>query len=277
MTGVTLPVVIPTLENAALETFDELDLMLKKSMVAETLTTMIAQACFSAIMLKDKWQEAHFWADRETGHLYMAPDEVPEGIDIIETDVPRFRTVEDWMLSLENAIGFSRSTCYMRHAEIVRQMELLNRPFQDAVKSVVLSPGHSRLILDRVVDANDMFVPQEVVKLLPPLMRDTALEEIKEGGAETCRQYILEQLEADDIRLEEGAHPRTIIADLKRSMGTYAQYTVSLSEKGNMFIIKQDKRGEIKKFYVMIECEDPRQRTPIEVVHWLADRMHVGY
>jgi hypothetical protein len=270
-----LPAVIPSFENSDQVSFLELEQIFKRALKAERVSATIAQAFFSTIILRNRWKEAKVWADPVTGMLYHNPDEIPEGIQTVQTEINRFTSIEDWIKTLSKVKGFSRSTCYMRHAEIVRQMDYLNRPFEVAVNSVMTSPGHSRLILDKVM-LNDFFIPEEVVKLLPPLQRDEKLKEISEGDtASICREIILKQLEIDEARMAEGDHPRTVIGDIKRMLGNFAKYTLRLSDKGRSFVITEDKKGIIKKYFVLIESEDPREHPPLDVIHWLAWRMKI--
>jgi hypothetical protein len=273
-TEIELPTKVPSLESSDKSSFDDLDNLLRTALNAEVVTTAIVQAAFSIIVIKGRWSEAKAWANTQTGDLYMDKEKIPKDTDVAITDINRFTRVDDWLNSLETVRGFSRSTCYSRHAEIVRQMELLHRPFEDAVKGVMLSPGYSRMMMDYFTEGN-MFLEERILKLVTPLLLETRKAEIEEHGANVYRAIILQQLERDEDKLQSGVHPRRVIADVKKTVGTYAKYTIKLSEGGRSFLITQDIDEVVSKYHLLVECEDPRETPPLAVIHWLASRLKV--
>lgn len=256
--------------------FDDLDAMMRRAIAAETITTQLVQSCFSAVLIRNRWKEARAWSDTQTGELYLREEDAPPNANLVLTDIPRYRTHDDWVTSLVGIRGFAKSTCYERHKEIMRQVNLLGRTFEDAVNSVVLAPSHSKMLLNHTIDnQTGQFIPSEVVKLLPEPMREETMQRIDEGGAEVCQEIVMKQIEADDAKVAAGIPVRNINADLSKALGTYAAFSIRLSEKRTGFVITRDKDDIITQYHVTIEPEGLVGRVPQDVILWLAKRLHI--
>ncbi len=266
-----------TLDISRDVTYEEMEHELRRAARAEGIAAKITQTYFSIILLQSKWREACLWVDADTGELHDNPYDAPEEIEhLVKTDTPRFATPSEWMDHMAQMPGFARSTCYARHREIVKQMSALGRSFEDAVRGVMLSSGYGKLMLEVVSNEDSgLFLPEHVVNILPETERERALEDIEERGADACREIVLAKMRADEVRLEEGEDPRTVIGDLRATLIDAAKYRIARHPRyPNAFLIRVDDEGSQERYVLFVEDAEHRP-APTTVVTWLASRLRV--
>ena len=270
--------VVPiTLDLSREVSYEQMEHELRRAAQAEGIAAKITQTYFSIILLQSKWREACLWVDADTGELYDNPYDAPVEIErLVKTDTPRFASPTEWMAHMAQMPGFARSTCYARHREIVKQMTALGRPFEEAVRSVMLSKSYGGLMLAVVSNEDSgLFLPECVVNILPETEREQALEDIEERGAEACREIVLAKMCADEVRLTEGEDPRTVIGDLRATLIDSAKYRIARHPRyPNAFVIRVDDEGSQERYIIFVEDADNRP-APTTVVTWLASRLRV--
>jgi len=261
--------------------FEDLDAKLRRAFGAQNLATWIVQAYFSAILLEERWKEATIWAHAQTGELYPTPADAPAAAPLVPTDVPRFRTADEWLATLEDIPGYARSTCYKRHASILEEMRKLNRPFKAAFKSVMLGQSHSELMLRLTTGMDGELDAAKVVKLLPEPLQEATLETLAlSDDLETERalqQIVSQKLDEDAAKLAEGTDVRRLNQDLKGRLSVGATYRIAPSEKvPGAFVVLRDLDDEETAWIVGVRSEsDPLAKVPRDLYEWLAGRLRV--
>lgn len=273
----SIPSIPLTINISEKTSFEEMDHMLRRAISAENAASMITQAYFSTILLYEKWREAYIWADADTGELYKSPYEAPDGANLIKTDVPRYRTIDDWIKELMDLPGFARSTCYRRHKQIIKEMKVLGRSFDDALRSVMLSQGHSEMLLRLVTDEYGELDKDKILMLVPEPVREEAKTRIDNEGISALQEIASQRLDEDIERIAAGESIRSVNRDLRKQLSVGADYTIAKSDRvSGAFVIHRDVDGELTSYLVYIRDEnDPTAPVPKDVVEWLARRLHV--
>jgi len=266
-----------TLDTSRAVSYEQMEYDLKRAAKAEGMAARITQTYFSIILLQNRWREACLWVDADSKKLYENPYDVPNEIErLVKTDTPRFATSTEWMAHMEPMPGFARSTCYARHLEIVRQMKTLGRTFEEAVRGVLLSKGYGSMMMGVVANEDTgVFLPEQVVQILPPPLREAALAEIEERGAAACREIVLKKMREDEIRLANGEDPRSVIGDLRSTLIDAAKYRIARHPRyQNAFVVRVEEEGERESYLLLLEDADHKP-APQSVVDWLASRLKV--
>ena len=272
-----IQIVPMTLDLSRAVSYEQLEYDLKRAAKAEGMAARMTQTYFSIILLQERWKEACLWVDVDSDALHDNPYDVPEEIErLVKTDTPRFATPTEWMAHMEQMPGFARSTCYARHREIVRQMNTLGRTFEEAVRGVLLSKGYGRLMMGVVANEDTgVFLPEQVVQILPEPLREAALEDIAERGAAACREIVLNKMCADEVRLESGEDPRSVIGDLRSTLIDAAKYRIARHPRFlNAFVVRVEEEEEKETYLLLLEDVDHKP-APQSVVTWLASRLKV--
>ncbi len=272
-----IQIVPMTLDLSRAISYEQLEYDLRRAAQAEGMAARMTQTYFSIILLQERWREACIWVDADTNRLYDNPYDAPKEIEhLVKTDTPRFATSTEWMEHMAKMPNFARSTCYARHREIVRQMKTLGRTFEAAVKSVMLSAGYGKLMIDVIANEKDgLFLPEQVIQIVPEPLREEALADIEERGAEACREIVLKKMRADETRLEEGEDPRSVIGDLRSTLIDAAKYRIVRHPRfPNAFVISVEEDGRRTDYLLSIE-DIAHKPPPQSVINWLASRLRV--
>ena len=268
--------VVPlTLDTSREISYEEIEHILRDAANAEGMAARVVQACFSITILQKRWVDARLWLHHKKDKLYDNPYDVDAKIDLIKTDIPRFSSEKEWLEAMSEIPGFARSTAYARHKEIAGQMQVLGRSFEEAIDSVMLSRSYSKLMLGLMVNENTgVFLPTAVAKLLPEPVR-----ELSDAGvaldAKECRDAILSRMRSDEVRLREGEDIRSVIKDVREAVVEGASYKIVRHPRHiNAFVVRRQE-GDMESRYVVYIEDDEHQPAPVNVVNWLASRMHV--
>jgi hypothetical protein len=262
-----VPITLDTSRNVS---YEELEHNLRRLSTAEVVAAKMVQAHFSLILLQERWREAALWIDPKTKELYPNPYDAPDEIDLVKTDTPRFSSMREWIDFSSGISGFAKSTCYSRHRELIRQMKVLGRSFDDALNSVMLSMSYSKMMLDRLTnDDSGVFLPTEVALLLPePLQEEADL-----GSSEACLDVIMSRMRADETRMEGGEDVRNVIKDLRKQVLDKADYRIKRhTNYPNAFIVRREEDGTETNYIFFVEDEDHNPAPP-NVINWVASRL----
>jgi len=274
----TIAVVPMTLDISRAVSYEELETNLIRAVQAEGMAAKMAQANFSVILMQDRWREASLWVDTDTGEVYNNPYSAPDSIqNLVKTDTPRFQSPRDWMEYMTTFPGFARSTCYARHREIVKQMQVLGRTFDAALDSIMLSLSYSRLMLGMVTDEDSgTFLREPIMELLPAPMRDEAAAAISERGVTAMAEIVLDKMQADEARMLAGEDIRSVVGDLRTILVDAAAYRIVKHPRmSNAFVVSREEGDEEERYIIYIEDEN-HEAAPHNVMNWLAGRLHVN-
>lgn len=239
---------LPALDIAGAP-FEELNEKLKKAIKIGEQVEYVMQAYFSWIALNDLWQEPLVWVDRD-GVKYDNPEDLPDIATVkVESKYP---SQEAWIRDLERVSPrFSRSTAYMRHRHIRQLMDDLGRSFEEALRSVILSPGLTRVVRRTVLTEEGKLDPDAVKKLTNDSGRARQLEDPKDK----VRAY-MEDREED---LEEGrATPQQVCKDIRtKVLGDHTVVpTWADNGPGDVRIFHEKPDGTFKIYYLLAIDED---------------------
>lgn len=240
---------LPALDIDA--SFEELNEKLKKAIKIGEQVEYVTQAYFSWIALNDLWQEPLVWVNQdEGGRKYDDPSDLPD-ISTVKVE-SKYPSQEAWIRDLEQVSPrFSRSTAYMRHRHIRQLMDDLGRSFEEALRSVILSPGLTRIVRHSVLTEEGQLDQEAVEKLTSDSGRARQLEDPKDK----VRAY-MEDREED---LEEGrATPQQVCKDIRTKV--YGDHTLvfTWAERGpgDIRIFHEKPDGTFKEYYLLAVDED---------------------
>jgi hypothetical protein len=225
--------------------FEELNEKLKKAIKIGEQVEYVTQAYFSWIALNDLWQEPRIWVD-EDGVIYEKLKDVGAKSTVVSVK-PKYESQEAWIRELEHiSPRFSRSTAYMRHRHIRQLMDELGRSFEEALRSVILSPGLTRIVRNSVLTEDGRLDEEAVRKLTEDSGRAKQLEDPREK----VRAY-MEDKEED---LEKGhATPQQVCKDIRTKV--FGDHTIVLTwadgGPGDIRIFHEKPDGTFKEYYLL--------------------------